>query len=125
MTSPHTIRALNDQFRRSCFLICESGEEPQVRAHPDAAGRVVLTAGIASLPPAEIVAIARTVMAFEHFPAGDDPYGEHDFGAFDHRGQKIFWKIDCYAPDLEHGSENPADPSVTRRVLTVMLAEEY
>jgi hypothetical protein len=120
----HT-RELNDAFRRGCFLICENGEEPQVRAHPDAAGRVVLTAGIASLPLADIATIARTVMTFEHFPAGDDPYGEHDFGAFDHRGQRIFWKVDCYAPDLEHGSENAADPTVTRRVLTVMLAEEY
>jgi Protein of unknown function (DUF3768) len=57
------------------------------------------------------------------------PYGEHDFGAFtfDHEGEslRIFWKIDYYAPDLLHGSEDPADPAQTIRVLTIMLAEEY
>jgi hypothetical protein len=23
----------------------------------------------------------------------NDPHGEHDFGAFDHAGERIFWKI--------------------------------
>ena len=58
-------------------------------------------------------------------PEGDDPYGEHDFGAFDHAGQRIFWKIDCYDPTEEFGSEDPADPSKTMRVLTILLADEY
>jgi hypothetical protein len=57
--------------------------------------------------------------------ADNGPYDEHDFGAFDHASEKIFWKIDYYDADLTHGSENPADPIITTRVLTVMLAEEY
>jgi Protein of unknown function (DUF3768) len=61
---------------------------------------------------------------FDSFTEDNDPHGEHDFGAFEHEGQRIFWKIDYYAPDMEHGSENPADPKQTVRVLTIILASE-
>jgi Protein of unknown function (DUF3768) len=57
--------------------------------------------------------------------AHNDPYGEHDFGNFTLAGRKFFWKIDAYDANMEFGSEDPADPSQTTRVLTIMLAEEY
>ncbi len=62
---------------------------------------------------------------FDSFTEDNDPHGKHDFGAFEHEGKRVFWKIDYYAPDMEHGSENPADPKQTVRVLTIMLASEY
>ena len=40
-------------------------------------------------------------------------------------GEDHFWKIDYYDHALENGSENPADPEITRRVLTIMRADEY
>jgi hypothetical protein len=43
----------------------------------------------------------------------------------DWRGTKLFWKIDCYDRELHFGSPDPADPTVTTRVLTLMLASEY
>ena len=55
----------------------------------------------------------------------NDPYGDADFGAFEHNGSRIFWKVDAYDRDLRYGSPDPADPRVTRRVLTIMLAGEY
>ena len=62
---------------------------------------------------------------FDSFTEDNDPHGERDFGAFEHEGQRIFWKIDYYDRALTYGSENPADPQQTVRVLTIMLASEY
>ena len=103
------IRRLNDSFRRSL-----SG-----------GGKRLMTAGIAALPYPDQAAILGKVMEFDQFSEDNDPHGELDFGSFEHAGQRIFWKIDYYAPDMEHGSENPADPKQTVRVLTIMLADEY
>ncbi|MBZ0304319.1 MAG: DUF3768 domain-containing protein [Anaerolineae bacterium] len=85
----------------------------------------LITPGISALPQTEQAVICERVMCFADFTPDNNPYGERDFGAFTHNGQKIFWKIDCYAPDMCHGSEDPADPKQTVRVLTIMLASEY
>lgn len=63
---------------------------------------------------------------FSEFSEDNDPYGEHDFGAFDIEGAgKIFWKIDYYNRTMDGGSDDPDDPGKTTRVLTIMLASEY
>ena len=53
---------------------------------------VVLTRGVASLGEAEISEILKKVKDFDIFTEDNDPWGEHDFGAFEHNGQKFFWK---------------------------------
>jgi hypothetical protein len=86
------------------------------------------TAGIRALPPEVQSAIREQVEKFSDFSADNDPHGERDFGAFTVRGvpEKIFWKIDYYADkSCAFGSEDPADPAQTFRVLTIMLASEY
>jgi hypothetical protein len=108
MDSTAKIRALNDALRTL------TGE-----------GRMYVTAGIAALPPEEQAAIMDRVFGFADFTPENDPYGEHDFGSFEHAGKTIFWKIDAYDRALKFGSPNPADEAVTTRVLTVLLAEEY
>ena len=85
--------------------------------------RVVITQGIAAID--DLDAIIAAVQSFSDFNERNDPYGEHDFGAFEHAGQTLFWKIDTYDLDLCMASPDPADPTVTARVLTIMLAEEY
>jgi hypothetical protein len=89
------------------------------------AGRLVQTVGICSLPPKDQSAIREKVETFNEFTADNDPHEERDFGAFEHSGERIFWKIDYYDRTLTKGSEDPSDPKQTVRVLTIMLASEY
>ena len=106
MSNVEKVRELNDSFRQSLV-----------------GGRVMLTRGIVGRPDCN--AILETVKHFDAFTNDNDPYGEHDFGAFEAGRDTIYFKLDYYSRDLKSGSPNPSDPEVTTRVLTVMLAEEY
>ena len=89
------------------------------------AGRLYQTEGFDALPLHDQSAIREKVERFDSFTADNDPYGERDFGAIEHEGERIFWKIDYYNTSMTGGSEDPADPKQTVRVLTIMLASEY
>lgn len=102
------IAALNDTFR-STFL----------------GGTVLLTPGIKALSEEAQQSILKEVRAFNSFSEDNDPYGEHDFGSIESQGQCIFWKIDYYDSEMAYRSEDPANPAITKRVLTIMLAAEY
>ena len=70
--------------------------------------------------------ILEAVRRYEfHGVDGNNPYGENDFLAVTVEGEKYFAKIDYYDQGLEMHSPDPADPRVTRRVLTIMQADEY
>jgi hypothetical protein len=88
-------------------------------------GQVVMTAGINALADGVRAAVLETVRTFSHFDKCNDPYGEHDFGAFEQHGLTVFWKVDYYSPDLQGGSEDPSDPEKAARVLTIVRADEY
>lgn len=103
------IRQLNDMFRELPF------EQ----------GRLFFTNGVTSLGDDIVRQVMKSVIAYDDFNEGNDPHGEHDFGSFTIKGIKFFWKIDYYDSDMENQSPDPSDPSVTTRVLTIMLAEEY
>jgi hypothetical protein len=89
-------------------------------------GKIIMTAGIAALPPDTRDEIITKVREFADFSEDNNPYGERDFGSIDQPGTgKVFWKIDYYDTTMTMGSEDPADPARTRRVLTILLAEEW
>lgn len=90
-----------------------------------AGGQLFVTHGICSLGLAYVPAIIEAVRQFDAFDAGNDPYAEHDFGALEVLGVRVFWKIDYWDERMKFGSPDPADPDVTSRVLTIMLAAEY
>ena len=72
-----------------------------------------------------VTRIVKTIAVYDDFCQANDPYGEHDFGSFEADGQRIFFKIDYLDKALAYHSPDPSDPSVTERVITIMLAEEY
>jgi hypothetical protein len=102
------IRTLNDQLRQQGI-----------------GGRIVITRGVQALGPDALQQIQQAVAAFDAFDANNDPNGEHDFGAVEVEGQTVFFKVDYFDADLQYHSPDPADPAVTCRVLTLMLADEY
>lgn len=88
-------------------------------------GYVTITSGVQGLGDTALQAVLLKVAQFSAFDEDNDPRGEHDFGAIEYEGQRIFWKMDYYDRRLEYGSPDPSDPYVTARVLTIMLASEY
>ena len=104
------IRELNDTFRQ--------GFDGKL-------GKVVMTAGVSEFGADIKVRIMMAVREFSAFDDADDPHGEHDFGSIELFAKTFFWKIDYYDNDLRNGSEDSSDPRKAKRVLTIMLAEEY
>jgi Protein of unknown function (DUF3768) len=94
------IRALNDELRQNF-----------------AGAAAVMTPGIAALGAEAVARIFKTVAVFDDFCHANDPHQEHDFGAFDADGQRVFFKSDYYDESLSYHSPDPADPSVTKRVI--------
>jgi Protein of unknown function (DUF3768) len=56
---------------------------------------------------------------------GAHNHGKHDFGSFEVDSHTIFFKIDYFDKSRSYHSPDPSDPSVTERVITIMLSEEY
>lgn len=103
------IRRLNDALRR--------GEVER--------GSIVVTQGVQAKGQGFLEQAVKMVAEYTAFSEDNDPHGEHDFGAFEIDGDKLFWKIDPYDLDMQCLSPDVANPCVTHRVLTIMLACEY
>jgi hypothetical protein len=107
-TKTEAIRTLNDELRQNL-----------------SAGTALMTAGVAALGAEAVARIVKTIAVYDDFCHANDPYEEHDFGSFEVDGHTIFFKIDYFDKGLTYHSPDAADSSVTERVITIMLAEEY
>lgn len=119
------IARLNDLARRTMGVACIA----------------VATAGFRSLPETDQSCVRELIETFDAFTDDNDPHGERDFGtiyqlrdgrwtterprARDDERERVFWKLDYYDRNMEFASEDAANPAVTRRVLTIMLSDEY
>jgi hypothetical protein len=102
------IRALNDALLRS-----------------GRGGRIMITTGLEGLGCEKIARVLAAVAVFDNFSEDNDSYGEHDCAILRVDGLQVLFKIDYYDRTLTAHSDDPSDPAVTERVMTVMLAEEY
>ena len=119
------IARLNDLARKAMGVACTA----------------VATVGFRSLPEADQSQVRELIETYDAFDEDNDPHGERDFGTIYQLGdgrwtterprvcddelERVFWKLDYYDRELMFGSEDAANPAVTRRVLTIMLADEY
>jgi hypothetical protein len=107
-TKTARIRALNDELRQRLT-----------------GGMAVITPGVAALGQEAVDRIVKTIEVYDDFCHANDPHEEHDFGAFEADGKQVIFKIDYFDSTLTYHSPDPSDPNVTKRVITIMLAEEY
>jgi len=97
------IAEANDAFRRSGWFYSALGAS----AREDLDG---------------VIQAVREYREYKDFTAEYDPYGEHDFGAFDWQDERVMWKIDYRDPEAvpkhsaaelacsheQHSSDGPA-----------------
>lgn len=72
-TKTETIRTLNDQLRQNF-----------------SEGTAVMTCGVAALGAEAVARIVKTIAIYDDFCHANDPYQEHDFGAFEADGHVAF-----------------------------------
>lgn len=110
-----TIRQQNDSFRAG--LVSPTG--------CPLPGTVVVTAGVHARGRDFQTDAIMAVAADTDFTEDNDPWGTRDFGTVTVQGEKLYWKIDYFDAAREYGSDDPADPAKTHRVLTILFPSEY
>jgi hypothetical protein len=102
------IARLNDQLRKTGM-----------------GGAIMITRNVMRMTGFDAVALAAALANYNDFEPSGDPHGERDFGCMTLWGHDLLWKVDYYDRSMEFGSDDPADPEATHRVLTVMLAADW
>lgn len=115
---------MTDQLSRIAAL------NDRVRQGLDPKARIVITAAcVAALaegggPDDMLRSQAELLMAIDRCVFAPDECDERRRGEVLFRGRPIRFAIDYYDSSLEWGSEDPADPEIATRVMTIMLPED-
>jgi hypothetical protein len=110
--------------RTSC-TICFGAEGGHAGRHEGVTFTEVVPQRVVERANTRVARIIKTIEVYDNFCHANDPHEEHDFGAFEADGHAIFFKIDYFDPTLTVHSSDPSDPDITKRVITIMLADEY
>ena len=86
---------------------------------------IVMSKGISEYDPMEQNAIFEKVAEYNDFSEDNNPFKERHFGDFEFNFVKMYWQIDYYDLNGEYHSEDKSNPDITKRVLTIMKADEY
>ena len=108
VSAAERIRTLNDAFRRT-FV----------------GGTVVITAGVEALPSTNAARSSRRCAPSTPSPTTTIPTANTTSARSTRAASAASGRSTMYDRETEMGSPDPADPSVTTRVLTIMLADEY
>jgi Protein of unknown function (DUF3768) len=113
---------MTDKSQQGSSRICALNDKLRRFGRGD---RIMITSGIQALGAEDVARVLAAVAAFDTFTTDNDPYGEHDCAILTVDSNRVMFKIDYYDRDLAYHSPDPSDPTVTERVMTVMLASEY
>ena len=83
-------------------------------------GTIVITRNVRCLEVYSALKLTTALAEYDSFDADNDPHGERDMGDFALFNTDLYFKIDYYDSDLKFGSNDPADTSITHRVITFM-----
>ena len=101
----------------------------------------VATVGFRSLPASDQSRVRELIETYDAFDGDNNPHGERDFGTIyqladgrwtterprlrEDERERVFWKLDYFDRQMRFASDDAANPAITRRVLTIMLSDEY
>lgn len=104
------IGELNDQFRQGDMSLGIYLKTPEVRA-------------LTFEQQDELLELVRGSNWFSD--NCNEPDYERDFGKVTLDGKGYYWQIEYKDPSLTQASEEPANPNVTKRTMTLMREDEY
>ena len=113
----NVVAVQNDVFRKRLWI--------PYFGIPDIQGRYVISKGVRSLAPQAQIEIFAMIRDEDEFHDDNCPSEHRNFGVVYHGNESIVWKIDYSDTNYRCNFGGYTDPKATRRVMTILLDEEY